>query len=276
MNRGKYVPGQQRNSNRQTRGGPNKRKWIPDNKFYEGSVSEGQGFAFQRKTKVQHEYNKLLTKERRKNLPPKPKYTEEYPEHLRHLYMAESAKLKEEDLANKSKRTLSRMGGRQSTKTDEPGDADTGQQATGTEAPAVVPDVTASAAPEPGQEDPGQEDPEVKPGETPVAKEAEGEVCTEPAKPSLIIPMSNRMKKKLTRKTSYQIAQDECQEVNEQKRKKNEEILSIKKKKQDAVQKYKDKKKVMFQMLSRKTKKGQPNLNLQMEYLLQKIQGPPK
>lgn len=45
---------------------------------------------------------------------------------------------------------------------------------------------------------------------------------SEPAKPSPSVPMSNRMKRKLTRKTSYQIAQEEFQEVNEKRRKKNE------------------------------------------------------
>lgn len=86
----------------------------------------GQGFAFQLKHKVQHEYNKLLTKERRSKNRPKaktPRYAEEeYPEHLRHLYVAESARLKEEELANTSKRSLARLAGR--VKKAEPEDAD--------------------------------------------------------------------------------------------------------------------------------------------------------
>ncbi|CAL8242505.1 unnamed protein product [Merluccius merluccius] len=228
--------------------------------------ASSQGFAFQRKTKVQHEYNKLLTKARRKSLKPKSQYTEEYPEHLRHLYIAESAKLKNEDLTNRSKRSLSRMGGQSKSKTgdadvnddDDDDDDDDDADAADTR-PATITEATAvgAAAPDPG------EDPEVDP-ETPVAKEAES------------IPMSNRLKRKLTRKSSYQIAQEEFQEANEQRRKKNEEFLRNKQKKEDAIQKYKDKKKEMFQVLSKKTKKGQPNLNLQMEYLLQKIQGPRK
>lgn len=54
------------------------------------------------------------------------------------------------------------------------------------------------------------------------------------------------------------------------------EYLKSKQQREEALQRYKQKKLETFQMLSKKTKKGQPNLNLQMEYLLQKIQGPGK
>ncbi|CAL8318419.1 unnamed protein product [Lota lota] len=249
MNRGNYAG---RVGNNRQHGGPHKRKWIPDNKMFEGSVSEGQGFAFKRKQKVQHEYNKLLTKERKKKLQPKSQYTEEYPEHLRHLYMAESAKLKNEDLTNRSKRCLSRISGQSENNTDSTvvKDADT-QQSTSKDSTTVRGAVT----------DHG-EDSTVNPEAS--------------AKPLHIIPMSNRLKRKLTRKSSYQIAQEEFQEANEKRRKKNEEFLRNKQKKEEAIQKYKNKKKETFQVLSKKTKKGQPNLNLQMEYLLQKIQRPQK
>lgn len=49
--------------------------------------------------------------------------------------------------------------------------------------------------------------------------------------------------------------------------------MKNKQQKEEAIQKYKQKKMETFQILNKKTKKGQPNLNLQMEYLLQKIQG---
>lgn len=52
-----------------------------------------------------------------------------------------------------------------------------------------------------------------------------------------------------------------------------QEYLKNKQQREEAIQNYKQKKREAFQMLSRKTKKGQPNLNLQMEYLLHKIQG---
>lgn len=55
-----------------------------------------------------------------------------------------------------------------------------------------------------------------------------------------------------------------------------QEYLKNKQQREEAIQKYKKKKMESFQILSKKTKKGQPNLNLQMEYLLQKIQGPGK
>lgn len=56
----------------------------------------------------------------------------------------------------------------------------------------------------------------------------------------------------------------------------SQEYLKNKQQREEALQRYKQKKMETFQMLSKKTKKGQPNLNLQMEYLLQKIQGPGK
>ncbi|TMS02990.1 Thyroid transcription factor 1-associated protein 26-like protein [Larimichthys crocea] len=88
--------------------------------------------------------------------------------------------------------------------------------------------------------------------------------------------MSNRMRKKMLKKTSYQKTKEEFESIQEKRRKKKEEYLKNKQQREEAVQKYKQKKMETFQMLSKKTKKGQPNLNLQMEYLLQKIQGPNK
>ena len=121
----------------------------------------GQGFAFRIKQKVQHEYNKLLTKERRKKLQAKPQQKEEYPEHLRHLYQAESARLKSQELTNRSKRSLSRMGVQSEThEADGPvvKEADP-QQAASMEPPAVSGAVTDQAG-----------DPAVKP-EAPAAAE---------------------------------------------------------------------------------------------------------
>lgn len=76
-------------------------------------VSSGQGFALKRKQKVQHEYNKLLRKEKKKNPESKALYTEEYPEHLRHLYMAEAEKLKNEAWTNRLNRSKLRMKGQE-------------------------------------------------------------------------------------------------------------------------------------------------------------------
>lgn len=72
----------------------------------------GQGFAFRRKQKFKHDYNKLLHKERKKKNQPESKnlYTEErYPEHLRHLYVAEAEKLKNEAWTHRLNRSKQRM-----------------------------------------------------------------------------------------------------------------------------------------------------------------------
>lgn len=72
----------------------------------------GQGFAFKRKQKLKHEYNKFLHKERKKKNQPQSKnlYTEErYPEHLRHLYVAEAEKLKNEAWTHRLNRSKQRM-----------------------------------------------------------------------------------------------------------------------------------------------------------------------
>lgn len=51
-----------------------------------------------------------------------------------------------------------------------------------------------------------------------------------------------------------------------------QEFERRKQEREEAQRLYKKKKMEMFKILSKKTKKGQPNLNLQMEYLLKKIQ----
>lgn len=72
----------------------------------------GQGFAFRRKQKFKHDYNKLLHKERKNKNKSESKhlYTEErYPEHLRHLYVAEAEKLKNEAWTHRLNRSKQRM-----------------------------------------------------------------------------------------------------------------------------------------------------------------------
>lgn len=75
-------------------------------------VISGQGFAFKRKQKFKHDYNKLLRKERKKTNQPESKnlYAEErYPEHLRHLYVAEAEKLENEAWTHRLNRSKQRM-----------------------------------------------------------------------------------------------------------------------------------------------------------------------
>ncbi|RVE56741.1 hypothetical protein OJAV_G00223940 [Oryzias javanicus] len=99
------------------------RKWISQHKVFEGSVKEGQGFALKRKQKVKYEYNKLLKKEKKRNPDSKMLYKEEYPEHLKHLYMAEEEKLKKEARENRVNRTKHRMQG-QGTRDENEADED--------------------------------------------------------------------------------------------------------------------------------------------------------
>lgn len=226
-----------------------KRKWTPEHKVFEGSVKEGQGFAFKRKQKVKHEYNKLLRKERKKNPESMSLYKEEYPEHLKHLYMAEAEKLKKEAWMNRVNRSKLRMKGQE--KEEEISESDAPAQQT----EAADPETEVSS----GSELTNSVNPEPTTTTTTAA-----------AKESL--PISNRMKKKLLKKTSYQKTKEEFESMQEKRRKKKEDYLKNKQQREEAIEKYKQKKMETFQILSKKTKKGQPNLNLQMEYLLQKIQ----
>lgn len=76
-------------------------------------LSSGQGFAFYRKEKVRHEYNRLLRKEKKKAPVSDSLYKEEYPEHLKHLYTAEAEKLRNEAWTNRMNRMKSRMKGQE-------------------------------------------------------------------------------------------------------------------------------------------------------------------
>ncbi|XP_034074746.1 thyroid transcription factor 1-associated protein 26 homolog isoform X3 [Gymnodraco acuticeps] len=231
--------------------GVNKRKWVPDNKVFEGSVKEGQGFALKRKEKVRHEYNKLLRKEKRRTPASKALYKEEYPEHLRHLYVAEAEKLRNEAWTHRLNRTKQRLLGQE--KREETAEDD---------APAE--------AAEPVPEDAGGSEQTDAGGSE---QTDAGPVNSEPAASSEkdCLPMSNRMRKKMQKKTSYEKTKEEFESVEEKRKKKKEEFLTDKQQRDEAIKKYKQKKEETFQILNKKTKKGQPNLNLQMEYLLQKI-----
>lgn len=232
-----------------------KKKWIPEHKVFKGSVKEGQGFAFKRKQKVKHEYNKLLRKEKKKKNPGSTNlYKEEYPEHLRHLYVAEAERLKKEAWSNRMNRSKLRMKGQVKEMVEGVGEEEEEEvlqtKAAGEErvsGGSELKDAVSGNQPEPM-----------------AASQKES------------LPISNRMRKKMERKTSYQKTKEEFERIREKRRKKKEEYLKNKQQREEAIQKYKQKKMETFRMLSKKTKKGQPNLNLQMEYLLQKIQGTEK
>lgn len=57
-------------------------------------VLSGRGFAFRRKQKIEQQYRKLLKKRRQVHSQQGDQFTETYPEHLKHLYLAEEEKLK--------------------------------------------------------------------------------------------------------------------------------------------------------------------------------------
>ncbi|XP_078137552.1 thyroid transcription factor 1-associated protein 26 homolog isoform X3 [Sander vitreus] len=248
--------GNWKKSKNNAQGVKKKRKWVPEHKVYEGSVKEGQGFALKRKQKVQHEYNKLLRKEKKKIPESKSLYKEEYPEHLRHLYMAEAEKLKNEAWTNRLNRSKLRMKGQE--KGEEIDDKDD-------EAAAA-----AAAADDDDDDDDDDADPEVT-GGSDRTDSVTGNPEPTAASEKDSLPMSNRMRKKMLKKTSYQKTKEEFESITEKRKKKKEEYIKNNKQREEAIQKYKQKKLETFQMLSKKTKKGQPNLNLQMEYLLQKI-----
>nr|XP_012604993.1 thyroid transcription factor 1-associated protein 26 [Microcebus murinus] len=89
--------------------------------------------------------------------------------------------------------------------------------------------------------------------------------CSKTVK-SFNVPKQNK------KKTSNQKAQEEYEKVQAKRAAKKQEFERRKQEREEAQRRYKKKKMEVFKILSKKTKKGQPNLNLQMEYLLQKIQ----
>uniref|UniRef100_A0A9J8AHG8 Uncharacterized protein n=1 Tax=Cyprinus carpio carpio TaxID=630221 RepID=A0A9J8AHG8_CYPCA len=70
----------------------------------------------------------------------------------------------------------------------------------------------------------------------------------------------------------YQKTKQEYERIKEERARKQEEFLKDKAQREEALKIYKEKKMATYQLLKRKTKKGQLNLNLHMELLLQKIQ----
>ncbi|KAJ8391981.1 hypothetical protein AAFF_G00082910 [Aldrovandia affinis] len=219
----------------------NKRKWIPEGKVFDGSVQEGQGFAFRRKQKAHHEYNKLLRKEeKRRNPMAKVQLKQDYPDHLKHLYLAEAEKLRKEEVLNELRRRKAKSA---------PPDEDRSVQDT----------ATSHASPM-SPSSPVHQDP-AKPSSQPEVAE---------------LHRLNQSKKKTRKLTSYQKTKEEYERMQEKRAKKKEEALQNKKQREEAQRIYKQKKMQTYQILSKKTKKGQPNLNLQMDYLLQKIQNQSK
>uniref|UniRef100_A0A8C9PLG2 Thyroid transcription factor 1-associated protein 26 n=1 Tax=Spermophilus dauricus TaxID=99837 RepID=A0A8C9PLG2_SPEDA len=183
-----------------------KRTWRPNYpQAFSGSVREGQGFAFRRKLKIQQHYKKLLWKKKKAQISQESQFTDQYPDHLKHLYLAEEERLRKQ--LRKVTQSLSEE------QVDQP----------------------------------------------------QPEQCGK-TKNSVTIPKKNK------KKTSNQKALEEYERIQAKRAAKKQEFERRKKEREEAQRLYKKKKMEAFKILSKKTRKGQPNLNLQMEYLLQKIQ----
>uniref|UniRef100_A0A8C1E4P8 Thyroid transcription factor 1-associated protein 26 n=1 Tax=Cyprinus carpio carpio TaxID=630221 RepID=A0A8C1E4P8_CYPCA len=219
-----------------------KRKWVPENKVFDGGLKEGQGFAFKRKEKIKHEYNKLLRKERKKMQSSKIQLEEEYPEHLRHLYLAERQRLDEEEQEKKKKRCKGRA-------VDEETEADD-ELKTVLDSPFTEKHIS----------------------NTTTDKTTASDSVNEPAESDSSHKTPFIQRKQKQKMSSYQKTKQEYERIKEERARKREEFLKDKAQREEALKKYKEKKTATYQLLKRKTKKGQPNLNLHMELLLQKIE----
>ncbi|NXK01771.1 TAP26 protein, partial [Herpetotheres cachinnans] len=166
----------------------------------------GRGFAFQRKQKIERQYRKLLKKGRKVHSQQDNQFTDTYPEHLKHLYLAE------EEMLKKRRR---------------------------------APDDSVLS-------------------EEKLNKAVES-TCT-------FSYRSVMTEGKFKKKTSNQKAKEEYEKIKAERARKKEEAEKRKQQREEAQRLYKQKKMEAYKILSKRTKRGQPNLNLQMEFLLQKIQ----
>ncbi|XP_002920029.1 thyroid transcription factor 1-associated protein 26 [Ailuropoda melanoleuca] len=199
------------------------RKWRPNHPHaFVGSLREGQGFAFRRKLKIQQNYRKLLWREKKAQTLQESQFTDRYPEHLKHLYLAEEKRLRKP--LRKVEQPLSKE------LADQP-----------------------------------------LPKEQCDIDQALSEEHCSFEQPQSAEQCSIRIKKN-KKKTSNQKAQEEYEQVQAERAAKKQEFEKRKQEREEAQRLYKKKKMETFKILSKKTKKGQPNLNLQMEYLLKKIQ----
>uniref|UniRef100_A0A8B9Z3K8 Coiled-coil domain containing 59 n=1 Tax=Buteo japonicus TaxID=224669 RepID=A0A8B9Z3K8_9AVES len=179
-------------------------------------VFSGRGFAFRRKQKIERQYRKLLKRGRKVHSQQDNQFTDTYPEHLKHLYLAEEEMLKKRCRA--------------------PDDS-------------VLSEEKLNKAVEQSDLSPA------------VAEST----CT-------FSYRSVMTEGKFKKKTSNQKAKEEYEKIKAERARKKEEAEKRKQQREAAQRLYKQKKMEAYKILSKKTKKGQPNLNLQMEFLLQKIQ----
>ncbi|XP_063997732.1 thyroid transcription factor 1-associated protein 26 isoform X2 [Pogoniulus pusillus] len=160
--------------------------------------AQGRGFAFRRKQKIERQYRKFLKKGRRADSQQGDQFTETYPDHLKHLYLAE------EEMLKKRRRA--------------PDDSVLSEEKMNKAVESVV---------------------------------TEGN---------------------FKKKTANQKAKEEYEKIKAERARKKEEAEKRRQQREEAQRLYKQKKMEAYKVLSKKTKRGQPNLNLQVEFLLQKIQ----
>ncbi|XP_005374455.1 PREDICTED: thyroid transcription factor 1-associated protein 26 [Chinchilla lanigera] len=204
-----------------------RRTWWPNHpQAFAGSVREGQGFAFRRKLKIQQNYKKLLWKQKKTRTAQESQFTDQYPDHLKHLYLAEEERLR-----------------KQRKKADQP----LSEEKVNWPLPEEQCRVGGALSEDQHHQPPPEEQ------------------CSETVSP---VSVSKKQKKK----TSNQKAQEEYEQVQAKRAAKKQEFERRKQEREEAQRLYKKKKMEVFKILSKRTKKGQPNLNLQMEYLLKKIQ----
>ncbi|NXK19585.1 TAP26 protein, partial [Arenaria interpres] len=191
----------------------------------------GRGFAFRRKQKIERQYRKLLKKGRKVHSQQNDQFTDTYPEHLKHLYLAE-----EEKMLKKRQRP--------------PDDSVSSEEKLSKATDFVLEMIGCHYA----------------------VLSQDGDE----SKAKMIFFFSRResvaTEGRFKKKTSNQKAKEEYEKIKAERARKKEEAEERKQRREEAQRLYKQKKMEAYKILCKKTKKGQPNLNLQMEFLLQKIQ----
>ncbi|NXJ33686.1 TAP26 protein, partial [Ciconia maguari] len=198
----------------------------------------GRGFAFRRKQKIERQYRKLLKKGRKVHSQQDNQFTDTYPEHLKHLYLAE------EEMLKKRRRA--------------PDDSVLSEEKLNNAVEIYCNLFCTSekmrchytVSPQDGDEN-----------------KAKIFFFFFPS-PEKSVMTEGKFKKK----TSNQKAKEEYEKIKAERARKKEEAEKRKQQREAAQRLYKQKKMEAYKILSKKTKRGQPNLNLQMEFLLQKIQ----
>ncbi|NWQ96260.1 TAP26 protein, partial [Burhinus bistriatus] len=197
----------------------------------------GRGFAFRRKQKIERQYRKLLKKGRKVQSQQDNQFTDTYPEHLKHLYLAEEEMLKK--------------------RRKPPDDSILSEEKLSKAIDFVLETMRCHyrVLPQDGDEN-------------------KAKICPRPAPPEecTFSYRSVMTEGKVKKKTSNQKAKEEYEKIKAERARKKEEAEKRKQQREEAQRLYKQKKMEAYKILSKKTKRGQPNLNLQMEFLLQKIQ----